>query len=113
MPRVERAPPPAASDVVVDSRVRQKQKGCPIPRVLCEEWEPRTPTAYAVDVVLDFARVERTLLSVAFDVDLDFHFLSQKTPRLPHPCANFAQGWDRQTPAGPPLTLTLLPTLPV
>src|SRR5947209_1731264 len=25
--------------------VRQKQKGCPIPRVLCEEWEPQTRSA--------------------------------------------------------------------
>jgi hypothetical protein len=47
--------------------------------------------------------VERTLLSAAFDFgsdfDFDFDFLSSKTPRVPHPCAFFAQGWEPQTQA--------------
>jgi hypothetical protein len=55
--------------------------------------------------------VERTLLSVAFDFgsdfDFDFDFLSSKTPRVPHPCAFSAQGWEPQTPAAPVLTLML------
>ena len=44
-------------------------------------------------------RVERTLLSAAFDLDFDFDFPSQETPRVPHPCAFCAQGWDTATPA--------------
>jgi hypothetical protein len=53
--------------------------------------------ARAFDIAV--ARVERTLLSAAFDVDLDFDFLSQKTQRMPHPCAFCAQGWDTRMPA--------------
>jgi hypothetical protein len=47
--------------------------------------------------------VERTLLSVAFDVgfdfDFDLDFLSSETWKVPHPCAFFAQGWELRTPA--------------
>jgi hypothetical protein len=50
------------------------RKGCPISRVLCEKWE--TTAACSAVVAVAFARVERTLLSAAFDFDLalDFDF---------------------------------------
>jgi len=68
-----------------------------------------SPAAFDLDFA--FARVERTLLSVAFeagfDFDFDFDFLSPEPPRVPHPCAFCAQepalslpkGWEPQKPA--------------
>jgi hypothetical protein len=55
-----------------DSAHTLTRRGCPIFRVFCERWEPRTPEAPRLDVEVAFARVERTLLSVAFDLDFGF-----------------------------------------
>ncbi len=59
------------------------------------------------------ASMERTLLSVAFDVDVDFDF--DRTPiRRGCPIFRvFCERWEPRTPAAPFLTLTLLLLLQV
>jgi hypothetical protein len=49
---VERAPPPAAFDVDLDLARTLLKQGCPISRVLCEKWEPRTPAAPFLTLML-------------------------------------------------------------
>jgi len=63
-----------------------KTPRAPHPCAFCAQgWDKRTPAALALDVVLDVARVERTLLSVAFDVGFDFDVdLDLGAPFLAH-----------------------------
>ncbi len=59
----------------------------------------------ALDVAVAFARVERTLLSIAFDVDLD---LAGTRIRRGCPISRvLCEKWEPRTPAPPPLTLML------
>ena len=49
---VERPPPPAAFDVDFDFDRTLIRGGCPIFRVFCERWEPRTPAARFLTLML-------------------------------------------------------------
>jgi len=69
----------------------------------------RLSASVDLDVAFDVERVERTLLSVAFDLDLARTLIKRGCPIFRVLC----ERWEPQTPAAPVLTLTLLLTLNV